>query len=170
MRPLQLEQPTRLRVIGIDANDFSVSTTEVAWWLGLPALVLLPVIVVPGMFELVYCLWTVQIVGALIALIFTTIGAGLLGLLVITITHERLNVAKRDVEWTLRLFALTLRRKILDFDKIDAVEVVETGGDEGSSYSLELRSGPITIRFGPESARENLDRLGQMIDLRRRKS
>ena len=103
------------------------------------------------------------------ALVFTTIGAGLLGLLVMSITHERLRVTQSGVERKLYLFAVTLRRKIMAMDKIDAQEVVDAAGDDTNCWQLQLRSASTEIRFGVEPTPNNLKRLGALIDQRRAK-
>ena len=117
--------------------------------------------------QAVYGLGTLQITGALMALVFTTIGAGLLSLLVLSITHERLRVTQHDVGWTLRLFVVTLRRKILPLDWIDELEVVDAGGNDGTFWKLGLRSKPTTIRFGNEPTPAELNRISALIDERR---
>ena len=140
-----------------------------AYWLGLPALVLMPLIVISGLMQVVYSSWTLQITGALMALVYTTIGAGLLGLLVMSITQKRLRVTQIGVEWKLHLFAVTLRRKFMAMDKIDAQAVVDAAGDDTTCWQLELHSASTMIRFGVEPVPANLKRLGALIGQRRAK-
>ena len=164
---LPLGEPTHLNFITADKNEIEVRTSVGAYWLGLPALVLLPIIVISGLLQVIFELWMLEVSAALIALVFASIGAGLLSLLVMSVTHERLRVTQRDVEWTLRLFAVTLRRKILSLDRIDELEVVDAGGSDGTCWKLELRSKPTMMRFGQEPTPVALNRIGTLIDERR---
>ena len=163
---LPLGEPTRLSFIALDEKEIEVRTSVGAYWLGLPALVLLPIIVISGLLQVIFELWVLKISAALFTLVFTSIGVGLLSLLVMSITHERLRVTQSGVEWKLRLFAVTLRRKILSLDRIDELEVVDAGGSDGTCWKLELRSKPTTIRFGQEPT-PALNRIGALIEERR---
>ena len=166
---LPLAEPTRLHFTAANKNQIEVRTSVGAHWLGLPALVLLPIIVISGLLQVIFALWMLEISAALIALLFTSIGVGLLSLLVISATHERLRVTPRDVEWTLRLLAVTLRRKTLLVDRIDELEVVDVGGSDGTCWKLELRSQLTTIFFGQEPTPAALNQIGALIDERRGK-
>ena len=156
---LRLEDPTGLRLLLRGDAIVGVRTTEASWWLGLAGLAMLMVFLVSGLMEIAFALWNLQFLAVAATVVITALAVGFLSLFVLAVTHERLRITGRDAEWTLRLFALTLRRKTFPLDKIVRVETIYQDGDESGFWRLEVGMPKAAFRFGMEEQRANLDRL-----------
>ena len=120
-----------------------------------------------SLLEIAFLLWNLAIFSALLAFAFTATGAGLLGLFAIAVTHERLRVTPAELRWTLRLFRLVLRSKILPRRDLTRVEVIDRGDDESTSWQLVMETSRVAANFGNEKTRINQDRLREMIASKR---